>query len=81
MSINKDERGSIHIIARADPGRNLTRAQQKDRGRGYMGVAIPQNLSKKGSVGSTFIIDLKLDILDFSKEAIKYVIHFVLLNL
>ena len=22
----------------ADPGRNLTRAQQKDRGRGYMGV-------------------------------------------
>ena len=22
----------------ADPGRNLTRAQHKDRGRGYMGV-------------------------------------------
>jgi len=66
------------LQAGADPGRNLTRAQQKDRGRGYMGVAISQNYEKKGPVRPTFIIDLKFDILDFSKEAIKQVIHFVL---
>ena len=35
-------------------------------------------MSKKGPVGPTFIIGLKFDVLDFSTEAIKYVMHFVL---
>ena len=61
-----------------DPGRNLTRAQQKARGRGYMGVENISELLKKGPVGPTFIIDLKFDILHFSKGAIKHVIHFAL---
>ena len=33
-------------------------------------------MNKKGPVGPTFIIDLKFDILVFSKEAIKHVVHF-----
>ena len=63
------------VGAGADPGKNLTRAQQKARGCGYMGV---ETMNNKGPVGPTFIIDLKFHILDFSKEAIKHVIHFVL---
>ena len=39
---------------------------------------ISQNYEQKGPVGPTFIIDLKFDILDFSKGAIKHVVHFVL---
>ena len=38
----------------ADPGRNLTRAQQKDRGRGYIGVAISQNYEQKRASSSDF---------------------------
>ena len=37
-----------------------------------------RTMNKKGPVDPTFIIDLKFDILDFSKEAIKHVVHFVL---
>ena len=37
-----------------------------------------RTLNKKGPVGPTFIIDSKFDIPDFSKEAIKHVIHLVL---
>ena len=38
-----------------------------------------RTMNKQGPFGSTFIIDLKFDILDFSKEAIKHVNHVVLL--
>ena len=35
-------------------------------------------MNKKGPVGPTSIIDPKFDILDFSKTAIRHVVHFVL---
>ena len=38
-----------------------------------------RTMNKKGPVGPTVIIDLKFDILDFSNEAIKHVVHFGLL--
>ena len=37
-------------------------------------------MNKKGPVGPTFIIDLKVDILDFRKEAIKHVVRFILFS-
>ena len=39
-----------------------------------------RTMNKKGPVGPTFIIDLKFDLLDFSKEAINHVVHFVLFS-
>ena len=33
----------VWLLSGADPGRNLTRAQQKDHGRAYMGV---ENISE-----------------------------------
>ena len=44
----------------ADPGRNLTRAQQNDRGRGYMGVATSQNYEQKRASSSDFYYWLEI---------------------
>ena len=41
------------MTAGADPGRNLTRAQPKARGRGYMGVALSVGLDKRDSLKSS----------------------------
>ena len=41
-------------LAGADPGRNLTRAQQKARGRGYMGVENISELLTKWASWSDF---------------------------
>ena len=52
-SQHQEENGNLDISV-ADPGRNLTRAQQKARGRGYMDVENISELLTKRARWSDF---------------------------